>query len=527
MSLATTQINSNKHTTSLNAIPEILYENWDINQYYRITNRHIVASVTQKKTGCHRVLTIIPDKYFCPKLWKTLIRLPDDKLLLPRKIHAIQGMHILEFLPYTPLKKLVQKQGLPLSQIISLIQDLTNSLQCLHKAGILHMDISVDNVYMTEEQHFILGDFSESRYQTEAVLPQKRQILHYPAPECKNKPPSVFSEQYQLATLFYQLCNNGNVPAKDFCGIIPKNLPALQSALENSESIRLIMEKMLAQDPEKRYPDLLSVQKDLDSLSTLVLEQSSYRLFLPDKSLAFYQTLTQLNEKTTYDSQSAHLLPVHLPTISFSSISISFSPLTILSFLMILSLLCILLSYKSFSSTRNGTQQMTSSTKAQITTGNVFSSTEELPINSSTTLDIADQSVSSLTSIDLTDWDRDQIDTLLAENNHISSLHDICFFPNLREVYLSNNQISDLHDLASLSNLEVVILSDNDCTNLSGLNALHNLQFLDLSGNPKLMDISELYTLTSLETLLLSDTSVNENSVKQLKQILPKCNIIF
>lgn len=525
MSLATKQINSNKHTTSLNAIPEILYENWDIDQYYRITNRHIVASATQRKTGCHRVLTIIPDKYFCAKLWKTLIRLPDNKLLLPRKIHAVQGMHILEFLPCTPLKKLVQKQGLSLNQIISLIQDLTSSLQCLHNAGILHMDISVDNVYMTEEQHFILGDFSESCYQRETVLPQKHQLLHYPAPECKSKPPSVFSEQYQLAILFYQLCNNGNVPPKDFCGIIPKDLPALQSTSENSDSIRLIMEKMLAQDPAKRYPDLLSVQKNLESLSPLVLEQSNYRLFLPDESLAFHQTRTQLYENIIYDSQSAHLLPLHLPTISLPSIS--FSPLMVLSFLISLCLICFLLSYKKFSTTRNGTQQMTSSTKAQITTGNAFSSNEELPINTSTTLDIAHQSVSSLTSIDLANWDRDQIHTLLAENNHISSLNNISFFPNLREVYLSDNQISDLHDLASLSNLEVVILSDNDCTNLSGLNALHKLEFLDLSGNLKLMDISELYTLTSLETVILSDTSVNENSIKQLKQDLPKCNIIF
>ena len=525
MSLTTSQISSNKRAASLIAIPENLYEYWDINQYYRITNRHIVISANQRKTGCHRVLTIIPDKYFHKKLWKTLIRLPDNKLLLPRKIHAIRDMHILEFLPCTPLKKLVQEDGLSLTQIISLIQDLTNSLQCLHDVGILHMDISVDNVYMTEDQHFILGDFSESCYQTEAVLPQKNQIFHYPAPECKNKATSVFSEQYQLAILFYQLCNDGNVPPEDFCGIIPRDLPIFQSTSENLDSIRTIMEKMLAQDPAKRYPDLLSVQRDLEALSPYILEQSNYRLFLPDKSLAFHQTFTQLNEETISDSQNPHLIPVHIPAFPFPSIS--FSLLIVLFSFLILCLICIFLFHKGFIINGDKPKPITSFTEGQVTTGNAFSLSTELPKNSSATLDIAGKNITSIASVDLTSWNGNHIHTLLAENNHISSLHDISFFPNLREIYLSNNQISDVHDLASLSDLEIVILTDNHCTNLSGLDSLHKIQFLDLSGNSELTDISELFTLTSLETVILSDTSVKENSVKQLKQILPECNIIF
>ena len=523
MSVITSSLSHNKYSDLQEALPESLYDNWDINQYYRITNRHIVLLAKQKKTDICHVLIIVYNSYFHKKLWKDLIRLPDNKLLLPKKIHAGKDIHILEFPVCTSLKKLVQLEAISLSTIIKLILDLSASLNCLHNAGILHMDISADNVYLTEEQHFILGDFSESCYQTEANSPLFDQISPFIAPECQREPPSIQSEQYQLGILFYQLCNLGNAPPKDFQGIVPQNLPALQSVAETSDVIRAILSKMLAQDPFERYSDLTVLQQDLKSLSTKKLEQSDYQLFLPNETHSFHQTVT-LTKSISIEIRP-HPGRLHLP--SFHLPSISLSPLVILFPLILVSLTLILVFTKGFSNTKNKEKQIMESSQGQATTGTSISTTADTAINIDAILDIADKNIDSLASAYPKHIQANTIHTLLAENNHINSLRELSLFPNLREIYLSNNQITDLQDLAALSNLEVIILSDNHCTDVSGLSTLHKLRFLDLSGNPELSEISDLHTLTSLETLILSDTSVTENAVQQLQQALPECNIIY
>lgn len=523
LSIIPNSLTHKKYSNLQDVIPECLYNNWDIEQYYRITNRHIVLSAKHKKTNTCHVLTIIYNPYFHKKLWKDLIRLPDSKLLLPQKIHASKDMHILEFPVCTSLKKLVQKEGISLSKIISLILDLSISLNCLHDAGILHMDISVDNVYMTEAQHFILGDFSESCYQTNASDPLSNPIPLFIAPECQNEPPSVQSEQYQLGILFYQLCNLGNAPPKDFHGIIPQNLPVLQSTPEISDAIRTILSRMLAQDPCKRYSDLSALQQDLKSLSSQNLEQSDYQLFLPDETHSFHQTVTV----TASVSTEVHSNPTyfHLPSFHLPLIQLPSPAFLIPGFLVFFVL--ILLFAKSFSTVTNKVEQKVEFSQGETTTGASISITADTPIDTDTILDIANKNISSLTSAYPKHLQADTIQILLAENNHISSLCDLSLFPNLREIYLSNNQISDLQDLTVLSDLEVIILSDNCCTNISDLKTLHNLRFLDLSGNTELSEIKDLYPLTSLETLIVSDTSVTEDAVKQLQLVLPKCNIIF
>ncbi|MCM1234968.1 MAG: leucine-rich repeat domain-containing protein, partial [Ruminococcus flavefaciens] len=479
---------------------------------------------------------------------KNLIRLPDNKLLLPQKIYAVDNVHILEFPICTPLKKLVQTEALPLSQIISLIYDLCTSLTCLHDNGILHMDISVDNIYLTKEKTFILGDFSESCYQPETKHFLSNKHPHHTASKCHDEFPSTLSEQYQLGILFYQLCNNGNAPPDDFSGNVPQTLPALQSIPEIADSFKAILTKMLARNPSDRYSNLsdlqeeLNILQNLDAFSVQAIKESDYQLFLPDATHPFHQTLTtQITTKTEMPPHSFSFLLTSFSSFHLPSIRFSFS---VFPFILVCLMLILLFSQK-FSSTKNRSHaNMTdfagkTATEAAISdsTNNNTTNTSEPSENISAAeqdntnvlsiLDIAGKDIVSLSSIDLQNQNESNIQILLAENNNISSLDDILLFPNLREVYLSNNQITDLSELASLSNLETIVLSDNSCTDLSSLSSLCKLQFLDLSGNPELTDIHDLFALTSLKTLILSDTAVHPDSIKELQQIIPNCNIIF
>ena len=103
---------------------------------------------------------------------------------------------------------------------------------------------------------------------------------------------------------------------------------------------------------------------------------------------------------------------------------------------------------------------------------------------------------------------------LYGENNRFSSVDELSDFSNTKQ-------------LENLTTLETLIISDNSCTDLLPISNLKQLKVLDLSGNQQLASIDCLASLTKLQTLILSDTSVDPASIKKLQVSLPTCNIIY
>lgn len=75
--------------------------------------------------------------------------------------------------------------------------------------------------------------------------------------------------------------------------------------------------------------------------------------------------------------------------------------------------------------------------------------------------------------------------------NNISSLKDIQFCENLRELYLRNNKIKSLNEifyLKGLKNLKILWLDENPCTQsknyrLNVIKNLTSLEYLDNTSN--------------------------------------------
>lgn len=494
-------------------LPQKLYEKWDIKEYYRITKTHIIALATKKGTDNCRILNMIPDQFFSEKLWKTLFRLPDKFLLLPVKTSLIEDIHILEFPFCTPLKQLVQTEPLSLFQIIQLISDLTDSLDSLHSAGILHMDISADNIFYNDDNRFILGDFSESCFLATISHSMNNHTTRIIAPECNTGPPTILSEQYSLGMLFYLLCNNGNDPPENLDDGIYLDLSALQTMPKVSDSLLSILSKMLAQTPADRYLDLALLRQDLAALDPQSLKNSSYQLFIPDETHTFHQKITPVS--------------VNLSTKKHKSL-LSGIPL-----LLLILTICIGMLSSKFSNSKSAKYNDNSfinNTNTHSTTGtalSVPSENSEITNHNKTVLDIANRNLSTLTAACSNETDLTGIHILLAENNQLSNVNDISSLSDLQEVYLSNNQLTDTEPFAGLSKLKILILSDNQCTDLSGLGKSDQLHFLDLSGNHELTNILELQNLTKLQTLILSDTSVSNDQIQKLQLSLPNCNIIY
>ncbi len=511
MSVTTNALSKNQAVNQSIALPKFLSIKWDINQWLRVTKKHSILSAYNKESNALQILELIPNRFYNKRLWKTLLHLPDDKLLVPERIYPIEQMHVLVFPYHTSLKELVRTKGISFPQIVQLILNLCDSLFCLHRANILHGDISVDNIYLTDNKQFILGDFSESYFLDKTISLSKKPPSTSMSSYHDKKAISTQTDLTSLGKLFYQLCNHGNPLLENDSHLSLVDLPIFQTDPDLLETFLPILSKLLTKNSMEQYADLLSFQKDLKTLSLQRMEQVNYQLFLPEETHVFHQTITR--QETEPKSNICHF---------FFSI-----PFILLSAVTFILLLFLLLWPHFMDSGKNMIPTKSNTNHATISSGAAITATTISPASAHPILDIANQNLTLLTPDLWNNQLKEEIYVLLAEENEISDLSTLTALPNLREIYLSNNQISDLQSLASLPNLEIAVLSDNYCNNLSGLEELDHLRFLDLSGNQKLENIDPLFHLASLETLILTDTSLSKNSIEALQQSLPDCNIIF
>ena len=122
---------------------------------------------------------------------------------------------------------------------------------------------------------------------------------------------------------------------------------------------------------------------------------------------------------------------------------------------------------------------------------------------------------------------------------------------NAKELKLSGLGISDLSPLQSLNFLETIDLSSNDISNIyhigvcpsseritslnlagnkisdvSPLNSLKNLETLNLANN-EISSVLNLMNMSNLKTLDLSGNPLTEEQIKNLRESIPNCEVIF
>lgn len=101
-------------------------------------------------------------------------------------------------------------------------------------------------------------------------------------------------------------------------------------------------------------------------------------------------------------------------------------------------------------------------------------------------------------------------------------LKELYLFTGVTELNLSGNRgVTDLSNLNTMTKLETLDLSNTVITDLSGLSAPEKLKTLDLSSNTAITDLSGLSNLTNLETLDLSGCTslTNLSGLSSLKNL--------
>ncbi len=98
----------------------------------------------------------------------------------------------------------------------------------------------------------------------------------------------------------------------------------------------------------------------------------------------------------------------------------------------------------------------------------------------------------------------------------ITSLEDLKYCTNLKELYIGMNKINDISALENLTQLQIINLTSNEISDISALENLENLEKLTLDHN----NISDASALSGLEKLFLLDLgSNNDNTFSDLESI--------
>ncbi len=176
---------------------------------------------------------------------------------------------VMEYVHGISIKKYIAKHGRMSGEtVLKKLQPLMNSLGKIHEKGIIHRDISADNLMITDEGKLMLVDFGAAKF-TEQMTGQTQTLIFKrgfaPIEQCReNGKQGTWTDVYSLcATIYFMI--TGIVPEDAIERLIEDTiLPIGQiygTGLSQSQE-RAIM-KGLAVESEKRYATVRELYEEL------------------------------------------------------------------------------------------------------------------------------------------------------------------------------------------------------------------------------------------------------------------------
>lgn len=158
------------------------------------------------------------------------------------------------------------------------MMEVARGLRAAQRAGIVHRDVKPSNLLRTREGTVKIADFGLAKaveQGADATITQDGAIVGSPAymaPEqARGETVDHRADMYALGATFYHLLAGrppfgGSTPL----AVIAKHLsqqpaPVRSVAPEVPEALARIVERLLAKDPERRYPDYDALLADLDA----------------------------------------------------------------------------------------------------------------------------------------------------------------------------------------------------------------------------------------------------------------------
>ncbi len=192
---------------------------------------------------------------------------------------------VFEYLEGTLLTDEVYRVGgLPVRRAVRIAQQIASALHAAHSASIVHRDLKSDNVFLTDKDdlldHVKVLDFGISRF-LEADDDQTRRGMvmgtpEFMAPEQITDASNVDhrADIYALGVILYEMLtarrpfSNDEDPRALMHRIVNNAPPPLQRPEVPHAMGEMILNKMLAKDPDRRYQSMMDVEAALDAFVT-------------------------------------------------------------------------------------------------------------------------------------------------------------------------------------------------------------------------------------------------------------------
>ena len=185
---------------------------------------------------------------------------------------------VMEYLPGGTLKENLGRP-IPWQEAVRLILPVARGVAYAHQRGVLHRDIKPANILITDGGEPMLSDFGIAKLfegnQTTALTGSGMAVgtPEYMAPEQWTGTTSLQSDLYSLGIVLYEMVTGrkpyvADTPAAILIKQATEPLPSPRKfAMELPEALELVLIKVLAREPEDRYPDINAFMGALENLS--------------------------------------------------------------------------------------------------------------------------------------------------------------------------------------------------------------------------------------------------------------------
>ena len=184
--------------------------------------------------------------------------------------------------------------GLPVRRAVWIAQQIASALRAAHNAEIVHRDLKSDNIFLTDKDealdHVKVLDFGISRFLDRDDEATRRGMVmgtpEFMAPEQITAPDSVDrrADIYALGVMMYEMLEarrpfpSDTDPRALLQRIVHEDPPPLQRDGIPHALAEMIIEKLLAKDPDDRFQSMADVEA---ALSTFITQDNLRRRRTP------------------------------------------------------------------------------------------------------------------------------------------------------------------------------------------------------------------------------------------------------